>query len=146
MAVTIGTDSYGDEAGLQAYADARGVTVAGDKTQLLYKAMDWLEIQPYLGVKYNYSQPLQHPRTPTLYDVTAGTVDPDIIKAQYVAALLIDAGQDLNPVVKPARKRVGAGRNAIEVEYQPYANDRNTYPELQSLLRRHLAGLQVRRV
>lgn len=140
MAVTIGTDSYGDEAGLEAYATKRGVTIVGDKSVLLIKAMDWLESLDFLGVKYIYTQALQFPRLPTPYDVDAGTVPPEVINAQYAAALLIDSGEDLNPVIEPAIKRENYGRTAVEIEYQDNASPINSYPQLTRLLKRHLAN------
>lgn len=140
MAVIVGTNSYGDEAGLAAYAAARGVTITGDQTVLLIKAMDWLEIQPFTSEKYAWDQALQFPRLYTFYDVVAGVVPPEIIIAQYAAALLIDSGEDLNPVVGREKKSVGAGRNAITVEYMDNASSTSTYPQLTKIIARHLGG------
>lgn len=139
MAVVIGTNSYGDEAGLQAYADARGVTILGDKTQLLIGAMDYLEIQSYKYRKYDYDQALQFPRSQTTYDVDLGTVPPEVITAQYVAALLIDSGEELNAVVERSTKMEEVFQ-AVSVEYMDNAAETNYYPQLTKLLARWLAG------
>lgn len=139
MAVVVGTNSYGDETGLQAYADARGVTISGDLTQLLIGAMDWLEIQAYKYFKYSSDQVLQFPRSTTTYDVDAGTVPPEVIVAQYVAALLIDGGEDLNPTVERAVKEEEVFQ-AVRTEYMDTASETTRYPQLTSLLRRWLAS------
>lgn len=140
MPVTVGTDSYGDEDGLTAYAVARGVTVTGDKTVLLIKAMDYLESLRYKYYKYDSDQELQFPRN--VYDEYEGdelnTVPADIIQAQYVAAMLLFAGEDLNPVVGRQTKKEKV--DVIEVEYMDSASDTAYFPQLNRLLSRHLAG------
>lgn len=137
MAVVIGTNSYGDETGLQAYADDRGITITGDLTQLLIKAMDWVEIQSYKWQKYDAGQSLQFPRSSTYYDVDAGTVPPEVITAQYVAALLVDSGEDLNPVVGRAKKMTDVYQ-AVKTEFMDNANETSMYPQLTQLLSRWL--------
>lgn len=139
MPVVVGTDSYGDEAGLQSYADARGVTISGDLTILLIKAMDYLESQAYLGVKYVETQPLEFPRSPTLYGDVEGEVPARIIQAQYVAALLTDGGENLNPVVGRERKRVRI-EGAVDTTYMDDASPTNTYPQLYRLTSDYLGS------
>lgn len=139
MAVIIGTNSYGDEAGLQDYADARGVTISGDKTQLLIKAMDWVEIQCYRFRKYEDDQALQFPRDQTFYDVDIGAVPPEVITTQYVAALLIDSGENLNPVIERAVKEEEVFQ-AVRVEYQDNSAEKSQYPQLTLLLKRWMSG------
>lgn len=140
MAVTVGTDSYGNETGLAAYATARGITISGDATELLYKAMDWLEYQPFKNEKYDYDQALQFPRLPNQYweGDTEGEVPDDIVTAQYIAAILIDDGNDLNQVVGRATKREKV--DVIEVEYKDSSNDSPYYPQLTRILSRFLAS------
>lgn len=140
MAVVVGTNSYGDETGLQAYADARGITLTGDLTINLIKAMDYLEIQSYKGDKYSYSQALQHPRT--FYEIVegdeAGVVADDIITGQYLAATLIDAGNDLNPIVGRETKKEKV--DVIEVEYMDSAASTALYPQLTKTISRFLSS------
>ncbi len=143
MAVTVGTDSYGDETGLNAYADAREIELSGDETVLLLKAMDWFEIQLYFSIKYSESQALQFPRLETRYGDTSGEVPANIIKAQYVAAVLIDTGNNLNPVQARLTKREKV--DIVEIEYLD-GSVAATYPELEALLRNYLvtkSGLAV---
>jgi len=140
MTVTVGTDSYVDESTLTAYATARGLTLTEDTTELLIKAMDWLEIQPFTGTRYEYDQALQFPRSNyNIYEGdTAGEVPQEIKNAQMVAAILVDNGYDLTPVVGRAIKREKI--DVIEVEYQDQANDTNLYPQLTFLLKRFLSN------
>lgn len=141
MAVTVGTDSYGDETGLQDYADARGVTIAGDLTQLLIKAMDYIESRQYTGNRYDLTtpQPLEFPRDWTPLYVPLGTVPQDVITAQYVAALLIDSGEDLQPVVGRALKRQRV-EGAVEREWMDNASETKRYPQLSALLGQFMAS------
>lgn len=139
MPVIVGTDSYGDETGLQAYADARGITIIGNLTVLLIKAMDWIEIQSYKYQKYESDQALQFPRSTTMYDVDLGTVPPEVIRAQYVAALLIDSGENLNPVVKRSVKRIEVYQG-VKKEFMDNAEETSSYPQLTRLLYRWLTG------
>jgi hypothetical protein len=145
MALTgVGTDTYVTEAALSAYATARGVTISGDTEQLLLKAMDWLEYQPFLGSKYDINQALEFPRYPD--DVSYpygpnypyGEVPAKIEKAQIVAALLIDGGADLLANIGRATKREKV--DVIEVEYMGNAGETTRYPELSMLIRDFVAG------
>jgi hypothetical protein len=133
MAIVVGTNSYVTEAELQAYADERGITIAGTLSQLLIKAMDWMEIQKYKGQKYSESQALEFPRNFTRYDVDSGDVPPDVKEAQYVAALYVDGGNELNPAVGRATKKEKV--DVVEVEYMDNASSTTTYPRLYDILR-----------
>ncbi len=53
---------YVSEDELEAYATARGITISGNKAVLLQKALDWLELQPFSGVKYDEDQELEFPQ------------------------------------------------------------------------------------
>lgn len=141
MAVIPGTDSYGDETGLAAYAAARGITIVGNQSQLLIKAMDWLESQGWSGQKYLLTQPLEFPRYPLVYtDDTAGVVPARIIKAQYMIALLIDGGDDMGAVLDRAIKRENIARTATEVEYQDNSGAGKIYSQLLGLVGRYMSG------
>jgi len=132
MAIVVGENSYNTEAELVEYATARGLTISGDTEQLLIKAMDWLEFQPFIGVKYVSTQDLEFPRYPSS-DVPA-----KIKKAQLVAAMLIDSGEVLFPVVDRATKREKI--DVLEVEYMENASETKRFPELSLLLREFLTG------
>lgn len=163
--ITVGTNSYVTEAELTTYATDRGVTIAAaDKSVLLIKAMDFLEVQRWTGYKTVSTQALQWPRVlcasnafgypygydygtylfiPCEYDST--TVPNEIKSAQMIAALLIDGGEDIQPTVARAVKREKV--DVIEVEYMDNALATSYYSKLQDYIRPFLkTTLSVTRV
>ncbi len=136
--ITVGENSYGTVQGLDTYATDRGITISGDKSILLIKAMDYLETRKYKGTKYLFSQSLQFPRSyyETSFGDSAGVVPSDIIKAQYVIAVLIDAGNDMLPVIDRETKKEKV--DVLEVEYMDSAAAASVYPEVTALLGRFL--------
>ena len=139
MAIVVGTNSYVTEAELTSYATARGVTISGNTEQLLIKAMDYIEAQIYIGEKYDTdaNQPLEFPRVPSDQD-TITDVPPKIEKAQMVAALLIDSGEELFETVARAVKKEKI--DVLEVEYMDGASETKRYRELDALLGPYLAS------
>ena len=119
MTVTVGTDSYATEAELLAYATARGITISGDQTQLLIRAMDYLENQRFIGYKAASDQALQWPRTGVMIDGwdIDSTVTPNKVKvAQMEVALSMDADSDPMAVTDPDVKSQTVG--TISITYQ----------------------------
>ena len=119
MTVTVGTDSYATEAELLAYATARGITISGDQTQLLIRAMDYLENQRFIGYKAASDQALQWPRTGVVIDGwdIDSTVTPNKVKvAQMEVALSMDADSDPMAVTDPDIKTQSVG--TISITYQ----------------------------
>ena len=119
MAVVVGTDSYATEAELLAYATARGITISGDQTQLLIRAMDYLENQRFIGYKAASDQALQWPRTGVVIDGwdIDSTVTPNKVKvAQMEVALAMDADSDPMAVTDPDIKTQSVG--TISITYQ----------------------------
>ena len=161
MAVTVGTDSYVTELELTAYATARGITITGDESVLLIKAMDWLETRSFIGTKTIYNQALQFPRIlcdssysnydyyssypqnysqPCAYD--SATVPNEIKKAQMIAALLIDSGYDLQSTLKQQVKR--RKLEGLEIEFQDYSTSAEQHRSLNDILAPFLqSGLKV---
>lgn len=120
-----GANSYATEAELQAYADARGVTLSGVLEQLLIKAMDYLESLSYKGMKTSSTQPLQWPRSGAVvdgYSVASDEIPTRLVQGQLATALAIDAGNDPLAPVEPAVKREKVG--PLETEYQDGASAR----------------------
>jgi hypothetical protein len=140
MPVTVGTNSYCTETELADYASLRGIVIAGDKTQLLIKAMDWLENHNFVGKKVESTQALKWPRTKTnlsddvLYD--AHEVPNDIKWAQLVAAIIYDEGGDPLANIDRAVKREKV--DVIEVEYMDNAVSNPVYPFLNMLISGYL--------
>jgi len=118
MAVIIGTDSYADEAALSAYAAARGLTIAGDQTQLLLRAMDFIESRSFVGTKATKAQPLQWPRDGVTIDgweVASDEVPAKLAKAQIEIALSIDAASD--PMATEGRAISSTSVGSVSVTY-----------------------------
>jgi hypothetical protein len=88
---------------------------------------------------------LQFPRSVTPYDVDYGVVPPDIIIAQYIMALLIDAGEDLTPVVEREIK-LERLEGAVINEYMDNASSSSSYPQLDSILNKYIKVNGVVRV
>ena len=165
--ITVGTNSYTTIAELDTYCTDRGITLTAAtdeaKSILLIKAMDFLEVQKYKGVKTVSTQSLQFPRVICGYgsnydrlnaypstsyqtyiacDYDSETVPEEIKKAQIVAAIFTDSGEDLQPIVGKAVKREKVG--SLEVEYQNYSSETNSYTQLNALLSPFLANTGVR--
>lgn len=107
--VVVGVDSYANEAQLTAYAAARGLTIEGDPSAVLIKAMDFLSIQQWQGEKTDPLQPLDFPRD------GATEVPASIIKAQLILAIDADSGVSLLGAPQLAVKRSKV--DVIETEY-----------------------------
>lgn len=134
-------NSYGDEPGLTAYAAARGITLAGDLTQLLIRAMDYTESQQFKGQKYTQAQPLQWPRSGVTIDGFSVGVDEipvDLINAQYVTAVSIDQGLDPLAVIEPSLKRKKTG--PLEKEWQDGSSQTRINPEISRAFSKLTSG------
>ena len=127
MTVTVG---YTTDDALSAYAIARGYVLSGDSAVNLQLALDWLELQPFIGEKTDSLQALEWPRD-------GDTVVPDkIVQAQLEAALVYMKGGDLTASI---------GKNVIEktvgpltTKYAETGPQSIMYPKLSMLLRGYL--------
>lgn len=138
MAIEVNTNSYVTEAELTTYATDRGLTITGDTSVLLIKAMDYIESRDYISHKTDSTQSLQFPRVLCDdYDTNCAYVNdvvPTQIKtAQMVAALLIDNGYTLEDVATQTVKREKV--DVLEVEYMDSSQSLNSYTQLNNLLR-----------
>ena len=123
---------YVSEDELLAYATARGITISGNKAVLLQKALDWLELQPFSGVKYDEDQDLEFPRDDD-------DEVPDKIKtAQIVCALIYDSGGD--PLAAISKKVIREKVDVLEVQYSESSSENDLYPLLTLLLAPYLTG------
>ena len=124
------TVGYVTEDELTAYATARGITISGNKAVLLQKALDWLELQPFSGEKYDEDQELEFPRDDD-------DEVPDKIKtAQMVCALIYDAGGD--PLAAISKKVIREKVDVLEVQYSESSSSNDLYPQLSLLLAPYL--------
>jgi hypothetical protein len=120
------TDSqtYASEAVFLQYWTERGVTVAGEPSELLLRAMDYLEQQNFKGYKYTQPQALQWPRSGVWIDGYAVAIDEIpllLVEAQCEYGLSIDTGESPLATVGRATKKEKV--DVIEVTYQDNASD-----------------------
>lgn len=147
--VTVGTDSYGTESGLTSFATARGITIVlptGStqtldeyKTTLLIKSMDYVEVQNFKGMKTLPTQPLQFPRIGISiggYEIDSSTVPNDIIKAQYIGALKVYEGFDLQSSLGQTIKREKVA--SLETEYADYSSSAEQHRALDDILSQYV--------
>jgi len=148
--IIVGTNSYVTVAELETYASDRGITItASDKTVLLIKAMDYIETRNYISYKTVSTQALEFPRylcSMYSYDCEYDNdeVPDDIKKAQIVAALLIDEGNELQATTTQTVKREKV--DVLEVEYMDNSSQANSYTSLNDLLNPFLAYAGLRGV
>lgn len=131
------SNSYVSEADFGAYATDRGITVSGTAAVLLIQAMDYIEQQPYKGIKGTDEQALQWPRYGVYVDsyYVGETVIPQLLKdALCEVALGIDAGNNPLASVDRTTKREKVGD--IEVEYMDGARDQVYLAAAENKLRK----------
>ncbi len=132
---------YGTEAGLTAYATARGYTLTLAPSVLLNRAHDYLESLNYIGSKTDSTQEAEWPRKDAVVDgvtLPSDTVPQDIINAEYQAAIGIDEGADPLAVSSQSIKRERV--DVIEVEYQDGTSSAASNPVLRGRLSKYLAS------
>jgi hypothetical protein len=140
MTVTKGVDSYVDEAQLEAYALARGVTITNPSV-LLINAMDVLEPMNWKGEKTVSTQDLQWPRTGVYIDgllIDSTIVPTDIENGQMAQAIVIQQGYNPNDTVGRATKKEQL--DTLSVEYMDNASSTPYSPRVNALLRPYLDG------
>lgn len=140
--VDVGTDSYVDELELERYAHNRGVTVSGSNTALLIRAMDWLELQPFVGKKTDEAQDLEWPRADVKVngmEVSTTAVPARIKRAQMAAALIYDAGGDPLAALNP-RVTQESVDGAVSVSYSDRGPLTTLYPILSQLIAPYIGG------
>jgi Putative DnaT-like ssDNA binding protein len=117
--------SYVSEADFTDYNAERAVTLGGTNgtpSEVLIKAMDYLESKSFIGTKNTQEQALQWPRYGAVVD--GYYIDNDSIplllqEAQMEIAISIDAGT--NPMANLARETIREKVDVIEVEYSASA-------------------------
>ena len=116
--IVSGANSYVTEAELTTYATDRGITITGDTSVLLIKAMDWLEAQEFVGYKYTEDQPLQWPRFNYIIDgyyKDSDYIPPELKNGLMALAVNIDSGID--PLASTQRTTKREKVDVLEVEY-----------------------------
>lgn len=129
MTVTVG---YTTDDALSAYAIARGYVLSGNSAVNLQLALDWLELQPFIGEKTDPLQALEWPRD-------GDTVVPDkIVQAQLEAALVYNAGGNLMASIGKmvTEKTVGP----LTTKWSENGPQTIAYPKLSMLLRGYVSN------
>lgn len=137
-----GANSYATEAQLTTHAADRGVTLTAAPSELLIRAMDYAESQPYPGRKTDQDQPLQWPRTGARvdgYTVPDDTIPSALITAQIVTAIAIDQGRDPLAAIEPGIKREKV--DVLEVEYHDSERSAALSVDIQRAFAKLLGGV-----
>ena len=125
---------YVDDADFTAWATARGITLTGTASVLLTRALDFVELQQYKGIRTDPAQALSWPRTGVYIDgveQSATTVPALVKELQMRVAVDMDAGAD--PLkVKAQQVKSKRVEGAVSVEYMDgsYAPDRSSQVSL----------------
>ena len=133
------SNSYVTEAEVNTWASDRGITISGTVSQLIYKAMDYLETLEYIGDKQTEAQALQWPRDNVYIDdfyIEPTTIPQEIKDAEMSLCMSIDAGVDPMDTICRATKKEKVGE--IEVEYMDNASSRDIISSVNRLLRKLL--------
>ena len=124
--IVANANSYVTTAEFTQYCADRNITISGtygDESELLILSMDYFEQQPFRGIKFIETQPLQFPRSDLFIDgyLTNSSQIPELVKdAQITIAISIMAGNDPLSTVDRAVKREKV--DVIEVEYMDNAS------------------------
>jgi hypothetical protein len=124
--IVANANSYVTTAEFTQYCADRNITISGtygDESELLILSMDYFEQQPFRGIKFIETQPLQFPRSDLYVDgyLTDSDAIPKLVKdAQITIAVSIMAGNDPLSTVDRAVKREKV--DVLEVEYMDNAS------------------------
>lgn len=113
-----GANSYVSAADLTTYASNRGITLVGDPSILLIRAMDYIESLGYKGHKVSSAQPLQWPRYGVFIDsyyLDADYIPVELKNGLMQTAIAVDQGNDPLAVMTQGVKRERV--DVIEIEY-----------------------------
>lgn len=118
--------SYVSEADFNTYIGERGNSLGGengDATQVLIKAMDYLETLNFRGSRSSRTQALLWPRYDVVLDgveLLSSDIPQELINAQCIIAYEIDQGNDPQSLIDRATKREKV--DVVEIEYQDNAS------------------------
>jgi hypothetical protein len=133
---------YVDETDLTAYAAARGITLTDTESVLLTKALDWIELQDYQGVKTDPNQALQWPRKGFYLDGVLqdeNTVPMLVEELQLQLAIDIDQGTDPNAVREQDVKQETVF-GAVSVTYQDNSGASQLSQKVQAIMSKLIGG------
>lgn len=138
--IVSGANSYVTEAEFNSYCSDRGITVTtsnGDVSELLIKAMDYFDQQPFKGIKYLETQPVQFPRADFYIDGYLIDTDaiPKLVKdAQITIGVAIMQGNNPLATIDRATKREKV--DVIEIEYMDNAAPDTILRSISNIMRK----------
>ena len=124
--IVANANSYVTTAEFTQYCADRNITISGtygDESELLILAMDYFEQQPFRGIKFIETQPLQFPRSDLFIDgyLSNSSQIPELVKvAQITIAISIMVGNDPLSTVDRAVKKEKV--DVLEIEYMDNAS------------------------
>ena len=124
--IVANANSYVTTAKFTQYCADRKITISGtygDESELLILAMDYFEQQPFRGIKFIETQPLQFPRSDLFIDgyLSNSSQIPELVKdAQITIAISIMVGNDPLSTVDRAVKKEKV--DVLEIEYMDNAS------------------------
>ena len=119
------------------------------KTSAIYRAMRWVEAQPWKGYKYDYDQALEWPRSGVVdkngYSVGEDEIPPQVVDVLCEAALieLASAGALRPALARGGRVKMQEVVGAVKVEYESGAQTTTDYKVLSFLLKGLIKGNSV---
>tara|TARA_R110000744_G_scaffold63183_4_gene130026 strand:+ start:1853 stop:2332 length:480 start_codon:yes stop_codon:yes gene_type:complete len=134
--------TYLSEAGLAAYALARGVSITGNASVLLLGSMTYVESLDYRGHKNTKLQALQHPRYGLSIDgfeILTTEIVQVLKDLQAEVAIAIDSGNDPLETIQRAVKKTKVG--PIEKEYTDNAAPFVVNLRIKALERKLTSGM-----
>lgn len=136
-----GANSYIDATDLSTYITARGLTLTGTAATLIIQAMDVIDQNQFIGVKYSADQTTQWPRYGAYVDgylLDRDYIPVELMNAQCEAVIAIDTGYDPLAVSTPAVKSKQVGD--IQIVYQDGASSQSYSKKINNFLKKLLAG------
>ena len=134
-----GANTYVDLDFFSEYCTNRGIVLSNDPTQLLIRAMDFMETISYIGYKYTAAQMLQWPRADIWVDgwyVPIFTIPWQLQIGQCAVAVAIDEGN--GPLIDVPRATMIERVGGVSVQYTPGATPlpfiRNISAQLYKLM------------
>ncbi len=115
-----GSNTYVNLAYFSTYCSDRGIVLVNDPTQLLIRAMDYMESLSYIGYKYTQAQHLQWPRADIWVDgwyCPINTIPWQLQVGQCAVAVAIDNGT--GPLIDIPRATLRERVGSVEIEYMP---------------------------
>ncbi len=142
--IVSGANTYVTVAEFQQFCSDRNITInnsRGDESELLIKAMDYFEQQPFKGIKFIETQSLQFPRSDFYLDgyLTDSDAIPQLVKdAQITIAVSIMSHNDPLSTLDRAVKREQV--DVLEIEYMDNAGPTVIIRSISNIMRKLVTG------